>query len=860
MGMKNNWLLLTVFAFSLFGQPFLAEPCRAFESISIFKKKKKEKKETVSDYKKLTGRDSVELKGLMNVIQKDGDFYLEIPRHLFGRAFLVSNKLLRVPKELNEAGVNRGVNYENQVIRFEWNKRAKLVNIRQQRLFPEVDSNDAMAASVKDNYIDPLIAALKTEAVAPDSSTVVVKVNDLFNGKETFLNDVFNLINLGTSAEKDLSHILSLRSFDNSVVAVSELSTIVREDKSKANITVVVNTGIRLLPEKPMAGREENAKVGFFTTDRLVYSDTQSEVTSRRYITRWRLEPSDSAAYMAGKLVEPKKPIVFYLDKAVPRGLRPYIKKGITDWNKAFEKAGFKNAVRVGDLTDSIMERGDDMDLSVINYDASTKANAMGPSVIDPRTGEILKADIIWWHNVRALLKEWFVVQTAPYNPIARKAVLPDSVWGDAARFVACHEVGHSLGLRHNMRASNAYPTDSLRSAAFLKRVGGTSSSIMDYARYNYVAQPEDKTPVASPHVGPYDMMAIEWAYRWYPDESKVKPALQAFLDRHKGPLYAYSESQDQRNAVDPRALIEDVGDDVIKSAEYGIKNLKRIVPNIVSWTTTGEPGQDYDEAAKLYSGVIYQWNLYLYHVLANVGGMYLGNATVADGEPNFRFVEKKRQEQATRFLLKEVLSDQPWLFDSPLGKYTFVHRKTPNGIQEQLPILSLYNQQSYILWDLLDNRRIARMSENERLNGNNAFTPVMLMDMLHKHIFSTTISGKMPGVSQRTLQKLYVDALITAANEGEGVKINKHLRSEVVPSQGMDIAASCRQLTSSPRDITFTGKQATRTGDALSVKRGELLRIVRLLRTRRNKSTVAVRAHYDDIIMRINTALGLNK
>ena len=519
---KKQTILLSF----LFCMQILSQSASAMTLFGSKKDKKETTKPVQSDYNKLVGRDTMAIKGLMGVIQKENDYYLEIPKTLIGREILVSNKLLQVPEELNEAGVNKGINYENKTIKFEWEKGLNKLNIREQRLTPEVYSFYAMAPSVKDNYINPLIASLKIEGVSKDSASVVVKVTNLFNGKDECLNDVFNLINLGTSANSELSRILSMKAFDNNVAATSELTTVVHEGKSKTNITIVVSTSLILLPVRPMMGRLENQRVGYFTTSRLHYGDNQPEVATKNYITRWRLEPKDTAAYMRGELVEPVKPIEFYIDHAVPANILPYIKKGILDWNKAFERAGFKNAVVVHEFTDSMALEGDDVKYSVLTYDASEKANAMGPSVIDPRTGEILKADVIWWHNVRSLLKEWIMVQTSAYNPAARNVVLPDSLIGDAARFVACHEVGHSLGLRHNMRASNAYPTDSLRSRSFTDKIGGTSASIMDYARFNYIAQPGDKIVKNSPNIGPYDLMAIEWGYRWYPNEGVAKNEL----------------------------------------------------------------------------------------------------------------------------------------------------------------------------------------------------------------------------------------------------------------------------------------------------------------------------------------------
>lgn len=835
---------------------------RAACQIWPFSKKKKKTEKPISAYKRLTGRDSVEMHGVFNVIKKGDTIYYEIPTKLMGREFLVVNRLQRVPSELNESGVNKGINYENQTVRFEWDKRQKRLIVRQQRITPEVPSSAAMAGSVKDNYIDPILANLKIEGMASDSSTVIVKVNDLYNGKENFLNDVFNNINLGTSPIANLSRIIDIKAFKNNVTATSELTTTVHEGNSKVNVTVVVSSSLSLLPKYPMQGREEDARVGYFTTSNIQYNDYQNKVEPKNYITRWRLAPSDTAAYLRGELVEPVQPIVFYIDQAVPKHLRPYIKKGMTDWNKAFERAGFKNAIQVFDYTDSLAQVGDDMGYSVLTYAASTKANAMGPSVIDPRTGEILEADIVWWHNVQSLISEWIKVQTGAQNPQARRMRLPEELIGDAVRFVACHEVGHSLGLRHNMIASNAYPTDSLRSVSFTQRMGGTSSSIMDYARFNYVAQPGDGVKVMSPNIGPYDLMAIEWGYRWYPQGTDEQQKLNDFLGKHRGRLYKYSEAQPQRTAIDPRALSEDLGDDAVKSARYGIANLKRIVPNIINWTTTGKPGQDYDEASNLYSAVIYQWSLYLYHVMANVGGMYLENLTVGDGQTSFHFVEKNKQRQALQFLLDQVLSEPKWLFDTPLSKLTYLQRKTPLGVEEQQPFYMLKNQQNYILWDLLNNDRLMRMYENEYENGKKAFTPVEFMDMLHRHIFKTTLAAKSPNLLERNLQKSFIDALITAAAEGEGVKINKKLYENSFLDQ-LDKQLGCQEetyLSSKSRNIQMTNTQVTRNSDALSLKRGEMIRVMKLLKSRLHRSDTTTRLHYEDVILRIQTALGLTK
>ncbi len=658
------------------------------EAMGWFRKKKKsETKDSVqskSDYEKLTGSDAIARKGMFNVYQKKSDYYFEVPARLLGRDMLVVNKLQRVPSELNEAGVNRGTNYENQMVRFELDKAANKLLVRQSRPLPLAPDEDAIRQSVLDNYISPLIAGFKIEAFNNDSTMIVVKVNDIYDGTETSINNVFTNINLGTSAIKNLSRILSIKAFENNVVATSELTTKVTEGTTTVFVTVEVSSSLLLLPEKPMMGRLDSPRVGYFTNPLLNYSDGQQRVDKKPFITRWRLEPKpeDRERYLRGELVEPAKPIVFYIENSTPRRWRKYIKQGIEDWQAAFERAGFKNAIIAKELTDSMNVDKDDVNYSVLTYAASTKANAMGPSILDPRSGEILEADIMWWHNVLGMLQEWITVQTGVVRPEARGVRLPDELMGDAMRFVACHEVGHSLGLRHNMIASWTFPTDSLRSKTFTDRMNTTSSSIMDYARFNYVAQPGDGVTELSPHIGPYDMFAIEYGYRWYGKETPEaeKDLLADFLSRHTDRLYKYSEAQDVRDAVDPRAQNEDLGDDAVRSSLLGIENLKRIVPQIIQWTTTGEKGQTYEEASRLYYAVINQWNNYLYHVLANIGGIYIENTVVGDGQKTYTFVEKEKQQAALKFLLDEVLTYPKWLFDTEVGEYTYLLRNTPTG------------------------------------------------------------------------------------------------------------------------------------------------------------------------------------
>lgn len=816
--------------------------------------------------------------GLFNVVRKGENYYFEIPRKHLGKAMLVVNKFVKVPVELNEASINRGLNYSNQLVCFELDSVAKKVKVRQLRPLPDVNQKDAMAKSVSDNYLSPIIASFKIEAYSNDSSAVVIKINDIYDGTKTSFNNVFSDINIGTSPNTDLSKINTIKAFDNNIYALSELTTKVSEPGGTVYVTVEVGSTLLLLPEKPMARRYASPRIGYFTDSSLRYADNQQRVSRHHFIQRWRLEPKpeDEADYLAGRLVEPAKPIVFWLDNSTPYIWRKYLRQGIEDWNSAFELAGFKNAIRVEQIPDSSEIDLDDINYSVLTYAASTKSNAMGPSITDPRTGEILEADIMWWHNVLDLLHDWIVIQTGAVDPRARALELPEDLIGDAMRFVACHEVGHSLGLRHNMMASAAVPTDSLRSPSYIDYLGGTSSSIMDYARFNYVAQPGDGVKNLSPQIGPYDRLAIEYGYRWFghksPDEEYDN--LQELLDSHDSDLYRYSEAQDSRSAIDPRALSEDLGDDAVKSAKYGIANLKRIMPHIVEWTTSGKPGQDYDEASRLYYSAVGQWQLYTYHVLANIGGIYVDNTTVGDGKPTYRFVETQRQREAVQFLIDEVLTQPSWLFDAEVSNYTFLVSSTPFGRMENSPNYILKNAQSFIFWDLLSDNRIIRMFENEAMNGNNAFKGSEMMDMLHKSIFAKTIAGTTPDVRERSVQKNFVDALIIAASENQGVKsgVARTIDADkaamfVTNPLELGCFSGCRhdhadhslgERPAGRRTLNFYGSQGNRVSDAISLKRGELMRIRNLLKSRMSSASRDARYHYEDLVMRINTALGI--
>lgn len=812
--------------------------------------------------------------GLFKVHHIKENYYFEIPFALEDRDFLVVNKLSKVTGELNEAGLNKGINYENKVIIFDIDTLMGKVFIRDINPYVECKKGDAIEQSVKDNFRPSISEFFKIEALSPDSSAVVIKVNKIYDGSNKSINSSFDAIGIGGSAKKDHSHIIKMKSFPKNILVRSELTTKVTEGQQSVNVGIDVTSSLVLLPKEPMKPRFGDSRVGFFSNKRWYFSDKQQRMERRELVQRWRLEPRDEdiERYENGELVEPKKQIVYYLDPSTPVQWREYIKAGVHDWQIAFEQAGFKNAIVAKDAPTDVPDfDADDVRYSVITYAASPKANAMGPSVIDPRSGEILEADIIWWHNVLTAVHGWIRVQTGAIDPEARTNVYSDEKMGHAVRFVSSHEVGHTFGLMHNMGASYAYPVDSLRSKRFTDEVGGTAPSIMDYARFNYVAQPGDGVEKITPVIGAYDKYAIAWAYRWLDVKTPWEelPTLNKWINKHVGdPVYRYGEQQDSRIGVDPRSQSEDVGDDAVKASEYGIKNLQRIVPEIANWTM--EEGCDYTEAGKLFTGVMDQWYTYAYHVMANVGGIYVNKAVHGDNQKTYTFVERNRQKKAVQFLVKHVFNSPKWLFEADILNKTFPVKNKPGGTYEISPMLTLRSYQSYIYWDMLRPDRIIRMLENEARNGSKAYTAVDMMDDLHRGIFAPTIKGLKLTVFQRESQMAFLDALIIAVDKYATTKNYKKLNANnvkginripllcdygcahhkhAIEEQEMDDTHSFMR-----KEINFEGLK--RVSDDVSIKRGELLRMKDLLKKRVGAKDVATRYHYQDMILRIEHAL----
>ncbi|MBO9631537.1 MAG: zinc-dependent metalloprotease [Chitinophagaceae bacterium] len=801
-------------------------------------------------------------KGVMTVHRVRNDYFFEIPLQLMHRQFLVVNKLSKVAEKLNDAGVNKGMNFENLVISFELDTALGKVFLRKDNPFYSVPPGDAIAASVADNFLPALIDHFKIETWNKDSSAVVVKANKTFDGTSTSLNKVFDALSLGSSADRELSRIVNMKAFENNIVVKSELSTKV----TGVELSIEITSNIVLLAATPMTPRFADMRVGYFSTPRWYFSDKQHELEKRELVTRWRLEPkaADRERYFRGELVEPEKPIVYYIDPATPPQWRPYIKKGIEDWQAAFEAAGFRNAIIAKDPpTDDPDFDADNTSYSVVTYAASEKANAMGPSVVDPRSGEIIEADIIWWHNVMTLIHSWMRVQTGIIDSNARGNHFSDEMMGNAIRFVSSHEVGHTLGLKHNMAASYSFPVDSLRSPSFTSRMGGTASSIMDYARYNYIAQPGDGVTQITPVIGAYDKYAIAWAYRYLGknDPREELTTLNQWIRTHENdPAYRYGEQQEMRNAIDPRSQSEDLGDDAMKAGQYGIQNLKRIMPLITKWTR--EDGNTYLEAGRLYAAVINQWYMYSYHVLTNVGGIYLNQVVYGEQKDSYRHVEKEKQRKAVQYLISEVFNTPEWLFKDSITRKSYMVRESPVGPLEYGSIAMLTGTQSYLYFDLLREERMNRMAENEAINGaRNAYTISDMLNDLYKGIFSVTLSRKLPDINERNSQKGYIDALITSIQKVTETSSAKRsdllIGSPVSLICGHDHNADKANEERSFGDRNMVFSQVKRISDGISAKRGALKRIMQLLQSViPSTKDQMVKDHYEDLALRIKDAL----
>ena len=777
----------------------------------------------IEPYSKIITKEAISDKGLFTVHKIDEKFFYEIPDSLFEKEMLM---VTRIAKTANGLGFGGGKQNE-QVLR--WQKKDKKVLLRVVSYNVTAADSLPIREAVENSNFEPVLFTFPIKAFGKDSTSTVIDVSPLFETdvKPLGLEESGRKQYKVTRLENDKSFIESIKSYPRNIEARHVKTYAASEPPSNSStgtISIEINNSMILLPENPMKRRYFDERVGWFTSSTTDYGLENQRSKTLTYLDRWRLEvkEEDIEKFKRGELVEPKKPIVYYIDRATPIKWRKYIKQGIEDWQVAFEAAGFKNAIIAKDPPTPEEDpewSPEDVRYSVVRYLASPIPNANGPHVSDPRTGEILESDINWYHNVMSLLRGWFFVQTAAINPEAQSPEFKDEVMGRLIRFVSAHEVGHTIGLPHNMGSSVAYPVEKLRDAAFTNEFG-TAPSIMDYARFNYVAQPEDKGVALMPNIGPYDKYAINWGYRPILDKTaeEEKEILNKWITEKAGdPMYRFGHQQ-VGDIHDPSSQTEDLGDDAMLASDYGIKNLKRIVPNLIKWTT--EAGEDYDDLEEMYGHVVSQFNRYMGHVANNIGGVYEYYKTADQDGVVYSPVPKDHQKRAMAFLQEHFFSTPEWLIDTNIF----------NRIEYSGSVERVRNLQERGLNTVLSLGKMQRLTEAETHYGSKAYTLAEMMEDLRNGIWSELRSGKKIDTYRRNLQRAYIDRmayLMTAQNQSGNTR-SPYVKATAVNTSQSDIRA---------------------------VVRAELKALQSQLRSARGADTMS-RIHIADAMERINNIL----
>jgi len=809
-------------------------------------------KQEPKPYKDVITDKAISRTGLFTVHHLDDKWYFEIPDSILGRDILVSTRYGKTAGGGAYGGeqVNlQSINWEKGPSNTLFLRVLTIVNMA-------TDSSQPISMAVSNSNVNPIAAAFDVKAYgkSKDSATgtTVIDVTDFFKGDNQAVSlnpGIKRRFNLGGIAG-DRSYIESIHTYPiNTEIrtiktfsstpgpggfsAGPQPSTSLPAAEVTGAVTLELNNSFILLPKTPMRKRLFDPRVGFFAGEYTVYGDDQQKVDVSRFIHHWRLEPKDEDAekWKRGELVEPKKQIIYYIDPATPKKWRPYLIAGINDWQVAFEKAGFKNAIvgKEWPEHDSTMSL-EDARFSVIRYFASDIENAYGPNVADPRSGEILESHIGWYHNVMKLVHDWYMVQAANSDPRARKMKFDDALMGDLIRFVSSHEVGHTLGLRHNMGSSSRTPVEKMRDKAWVEANGHTAS-IMDYARFNYVAQPEDNITTRGlyPRIGDYDKWAIQWGYKGIPgtkDEEEDKKILNRWvIDSLKSNPRLWFGGEGSN--FDPRAQTEDLGDNSMKAGEYGIKNLKRILLALPEWTK--EEADQYDNLEEMYGQLVGQYNRYMGHVVKNIGGIYETFKSIEQPGDVYEPTPKATQKEAMDFLSKQLFTTPAWLLNKD------ILNKFSNPAAAEV----VGTVQANVLNGLLSPARLFRMSVcTGRYGAVNVYGPDELLADAKKSIWSELSTGATIDIYRRSLQKAYIDALISLINP----------------------APPTQTPTALPRGlVVFTGN--LRTTDVPSIARAQLVELKAEITAAIPRSTDKLsRYHLQDVAERIRQALNPNK
>ncbi|HEX6037900.1 zinc-dependent metalloprotease, partial [Longimicrobium sp.] len=667
---------------------------------------------------------------------------------LLARDFLMVGRVAATPANFG-GYLPAGVTVQERLVR--WERQGDRVILRGVETGAVAADSLPIARSVASNYLGVILAAFPVQAYTADSAAVI-DVTDFFGGDTPGLSGL-------TTQQREQFKVRRLdpaRSFVNAVrsyplnVEVRHTQTFEAtappSDRAGGTITLEMRQSLVLLPRVPMRPRYGDPRAGFYTVDRINYGLEAQAAETESFITRWRLEPSDPAAYARGELVEPVKPIVYYIDPATPARWRPFVRQGVEDWGRVFEKAGFRNAVRVMDPPSPAEDPEwdpEDIRYSVVRWAASTTRNAQGPSTVDPRSGEIIESDIVWYHNHMRSYRNRLMIETGAANPSARSLDIPEPLMGETMRQVITHEIGHALGLPHNMIASASFPVDSLRSTSFTRRYG-VSATIMDYARQNYVAQPGDGLQPNDfiRRLGPFDDFIIEWGYRVFPDAptpESERPLLDRMLSASSGPM-KYRYLPQYLSGIDPRAQTEDLGDDPVAATGYALQNLQRVVPNLAAWTA--RPGEDDGDLAELYRETVGMWGTYMRHVASVIGGVRVDPRTAGEPGAVYSPVGRAEQQRALAFLAQNAIRTPSWL--------------APAGITRRVGGTTLATAQASVVTALLEARRLDRLALSVEMDPGAAYAPAEYLADLRRAVWSTSA----PDANLRALHRVYLDRL----------------------------------------------------------------------------------------------------
>lgn len=818
--MKKNCKALILLASLVFCQTQISAQIKdsvAAKADTAKVKKDDKKKSLLKPYKEIVTSKAISDQGVFTVHQVDDKYYFEIPDSVLKKEFLLVTRLTKAAAGMRTGTTGyAGDQIGQQVIAFEKGGKDKIYVRAISFVDYAKDSTSAMYNSVTRNNVQSIIKTFDVKTYGAQNKSSVIDVTDLLNADTEFTS-------FSTSAkegyrvgafQKDLSFVNFVKSFPTNI-EINTTKTFAKTagkvtpipgreaPKVSGNYTVEINSSFVLLPENKMQARYYDPRVGYFTVGYTDFDLDPQGVKRISLVKRWRLEPKpqDLEKYNKGELVEPAKPIVFYIDPATPKKWIPYLIQGVNDWQKAFEKAGFKNAI-VAKVPDPKVDTEwslEDARFSAIVYKPSDVPNASGPSIADPRTGEILESHINWYHNVMQLVRNWYFVQASPNDPRARKIEFDDALMGELIRFVSSHEVGHTLGLRHNHGSSSTVPVEKLRDKKWLEANGHTPS-IMDYARFNYVAQPEDNIGDSGimPRIGDYDEWAINWGYRRF-KEFKTPEAEKEYLNKwviknlKNESLWFGTES----NPLDPRSQSEQVGDNAMIASNYGIKNLQKIVDNLEDWTK--KPNEGYANLEMMYDQVTTQFKRYIGHVSKYIGGQMETPKTIEQSGSVYELVAKKDQKEAMKFLEDQVFATPQWLLKKEIFEKT---GKTPVKTVEEI--------QNGVFARILSPMILQNMYQSEAIQ-NNTYTVLEMLSDLNNSI----LKGDQVDIYKRNLQRNYIDSLI-----------------KLVDNRSSD------------------------KSDVSALVRGNLNLIKKELTSKANSSDLTNQYHYEDLIFRIDKAL----